>query len=74
MSNVFNDELYDAPATRGQVGGVALDVALGLQSIATALTKLNAASTADLSAEIAEIQRAREQVWNRFVTLTGYNR
>jgi hypothetical protein len=74
VSNNFNDELYDAAATRGQVGGVALDVALGLQSVAAALTKLNATSSADISPEIAEIQRAREQVWNRFVMLTGYNR
>jgi hypothetical protein len=72
MSSGFDDAKYHALATQGQVGGLALDVAIGFQTIAFALAKLGDASGVDIKSEVAAIHKVRDEVWGRFEGLTGW--
>lgn len=72
MTGSFNHDKYTDKATNGEVGGVALDVAIALRAIGYALDKLSADSRTDISTELKQIENARQDIWDRFVEITGY--
>jgi hypothetical protein len=70
-----NDHYYKkGDLSNGDLGGVALDVAIALRAINVALKKLNAVSAADISDDIADIEKARMELWTTFESLTGWTK
>ena len=72
MVMAINDEIFDLPADKGDVAGLAINGSIAFSLIADALSALAAKSNIDLSEEISDIRDVAKLFSDRFDQLTGW--
>ena len=70
----FDMDIWHKTAEQHQVGSVAIQVSIALNSIQEAISKIAKKADVDVAAEIKEIDLAANQLSEMFDDLTGYER
>lgn len=68
----INKDLYGAPARRGDVSGIAIDLGLALTALSSALKKVQSSVAVDLSREIKTVDDAEASISRQFDALIGW--
>jgi hypothetical protein len=68
----FDETIQRAPATRNDVGGVAVNATYGLHSLKIAIRKIAEKADVDVSDELKAAQDAIDLLFKMFEQNTGY--
>lgn len=68
----IDQKLYRSPAIRGDISGVAIDLTMSLEAIASALEKISAGGNPDIGHDLEIIRKASKSVMGNFDRLVGW--